>query len=245
MSEVKGQKLKRLYLLYQDVPITSKQLKQLNISSSLVCKYVESGWLEKISKSVYKFPKKQISFEGIIHVLQKVLRVNAHPGAKSSLSYQNIIHYLKENNSFYIYGQRLPKWTFKTDFNFINIRTHKWNDNKFLYNPGTKPYEFYVARREIAIIQMIEQIGRYETFNETAKIFELLQDLNPDLVNKGLKIANKKAKRIFLFFTEYFNMPWEKDIKNIIKNRNSVIVVDKGGKYIKDYNLIIPEDFGV
>ncbi len=91
---------------------------------------------------------------------------------------------------------------------------------------------------------MIEQIGKNESFDETAKIFELLQDLNPDLLNKGLKISSERVKRIFLYFVDYFNMPWSNEIKrDIVKNYKSVIVIEKGGKFVKEYNLIIPKNY--
>ncbi len=109
MSEVKGQKLKKLYMLPQDIPITLTQLKELKINSSLVNKYIKSGWLERLGKSVYKFPNKNISLEGILHVLQEILKLRIHLGSRSSLSYQNINHYLKNNENLYLYGQKAPK----------------------------------------------------------------------------------------------------------------------------------------
>ena len=131
--------------------------------------------------------------------------------------------------------------------------THNWptiglspNVKKLLFNPNTSVFEFYIATRELAIIQQIELINRRESFGETAQLFEMLNSLDPELVNEVLKNASIKTKRIFSFFADFYNHPWKKELNPmIIDSGCSVITIEKGGKFLKDYNLVIPWGFDV
>ena len=74
----------------------------------------------------------------------------------------------------------------------------------------------------------------------------MLNSLDPELVNEILKNASKKTKRIFFFLAEFYNHPWKKELSpNIIDSGRSVITIEKSGKFLKDYALVIPRSFDV
>lgn len=113
-----------------------------------------------------------------------------------------------------------------------------------MYNPGTKEFDFLIASKELAILQQIELINRGERFEETAQLFELLDSLDPERLNELLTEASIKVKRIFLFLADYYNHPWKRNIQpEVIDSGRSIITIEKRGKYLKNFHLVIPGGF--
>ena len=251
MSVVKPQKLKKLLQLNREIPLTTQKLKNMGVNNTLIQRYKESNWIESIGRGAYKFPEAELSFEGMIHSLQMDLSLNVHPGAKTALEMAGIRQYYREKEKIYLFTNsktNLPLWAgnYRYERELRIIRSSKWNDKECLVNPNTKDFEFFIASKELAIIQQIELVGRGESFEETAQLFELLDSMDPDLLKKVLKKASIRSRRIFKFFSDFYKHPWNKHInKKILDSGNSVITVEKGGRYLSQYKLVIPESFNV
>jgi len=251
MSTTRAEKLKQLMRLNKEIPITTPKLSRLGISSFLARKYKENGWIESIGVGAFKFPDAEITIEGTLHALQIDNSVNLHVGAKTALEMSGIRQFYREKEKIYMFADKkniFPLWVkkYRWNRNIEFIHSSKWNSKEFLYNPHTKEFEFYIATRELAIIQQIELINRRENFEETAQLYEMLDSLNPDLVNKVLPKASVKAKRIFSFFADYFNHSWKKELDpQVIDSGHSIITIEKGGKYLKKYNIVVPRGFDV
>ena len=251
MSTLRSENLKKLFLFNREIPITTTKLKKNGISPSLARKYKESGWIESIGTGAFKFPGAALTIEGVLHALQEDLSLNIYAGAKTALELSGVRHFYRERDKIYLFADiktNLPLWvkSYPWGRDIQVVRSVKWNKKKFLFNPGTKDFDFFVASRELAILEQIELINRGEHFLETAQLFEILDSLNPELMNEMLKEASVKGKRIFSFLANYYNHSWKKSLnRRIIATGDSVITVEKGGKYIKDYHLVIPGGFGV
>lgn len=251
MSVVKPQKLKKLLQLNREIPLTTQKLKNMGVNNTLIQRYKESNWIESIGRGAYKFPEAELSFEGMIHSLQTDLSLNVYPGAKTALEMAGIRQYYREKEKIYLFTNsktNLPLWArnYRYERELRVIRSSKWNDKECLVNPNTKDFEFFIASKELAIIQQIELVGRRESFEETAQLFELLDSMDPDLLNKVLEKASKRSRRIFKFFSDFYKHPWNKHIsKKILDSGNSVITIEKGGRYLSQYKLVIPESFNV
>lgn len=251
MSTTKTKNLKKLMLLNREIPITTKKLNKMGISSFLARNYKENGWIETVGVGAFKFPQSKITLEGTLHALQIDMSLNLHVGAKTALEMAGVRQFYREKERIYLFADKkviLPLWVkncqWDRDIQFIN--SSKWNNKKFLFNPNTREFEFYIASRELAIIQQIELINRKESFDETAQLFEMLNSMDTEVVNEVLKNASIKAKRIFSFLADFYNHPWKKELSpEIIDSGCSVITIEKGGKFIKDYNMVIPRGFNV
>jgi hypothetical protein len=186
-----------------------------------------------------------------LHALQTDLSLNIYAGAKTALELSGIRHFYREKDKVYLFAEKktnLPLWVKRYPWgrDIQPVSSTKWNKKKFLFNPGTKEYDFSIASKELAILEQIELINRGESFLETAQLFEILDSLDTELINEMLKEASIKVKRIFLFLADYYNHSWKKSLnRRVIAPGNSVITVEKGGKYLKDYHLVIPGGFGV
>ena len=251
MSTTRPTYLKGLLQLNREIPVTTEKLKHMGISPFLARKYKESGWLKSIGVGAYKFPGTQLTIEGLLHAIQKDLSLNVYTGAKTALEMAGIRQYYREKEKVYLFSDRksnLPLWikNYPWARDILTIKTSKWNKKEYLYNPGTREFDFFVASKELAILQQIELINRGESFAETAQLFEILDSLNPDLLNEILTEASVKAKRIFLYLADFYNHPWKKNIHpEVIDSGSSVITVEKRGKYLKKYHLVIPGGFNV
>jgi hypothetical protein len=249
MGTKKEQNLKKLFQINREIPITTEKLKKMGISPFLARKYKKSGWIASIGFGVYKLPNSNLSIEGLLHCLQDDLSLNLHAGAKTALEMGGVRHFYREEEKVYLFidgKSNVPLWVRNFYKKAKIIRSSRWNQKKFLYNPGTKEFDFFISRKELAIWEQIELINRGETFEETAQLFELLTSLDPKLINELIKDASLKAKRIFSFLADQYNHPWVKGLdKSLLDSGQSEITVEKGGKYLKEYHLIIPRSFNV
>ena len=251
MSVVKSQKLKKLLRLNREIPLTTQGLKNIGITNTLIQKYRENNWIESMGRGAYKFPDADVSFEGILHTLQTDLYLNIYPGAKTALDMMGVRHYYREKEKIYLFTDpktNLPLWA--RNFNYGRelriIKSAKWGKRNFMFDPGTKNFNFNIASKELAIVQQIERVGRGESFEETAQLFELLDSLDPKILNGVLRNASKRSRRIFAFLNDYFRHPWRKHLnKGILNSGDSVITIEKGGRYLSRYKLVIPQSFNV
>lgn len=251
MGTTRTENLKKLMRLNKEIPLTTQKLNQLGISSFLARKYKENGWIESIGVGAFKFPDTEITVEGTLHALQIDMSINLHVGAKTALEIAGVRQFYREKEKIYLFGDRkviLPLWVknYRWDRSIEFINSSKWNSKEYLYNPHTREFEFYIATKELAIVQQIELINRSESLAETAQLYEMLDSLNPELINKVLVKASLKAKRIFSFFADYFNHSWKRELDpGVLDSGHSIITIEKGGKYLKEYNVVIPRDFDV
>ncbi len=249
MSTTRPTFLKNLLQLNKEIPVTTEKLKRMGISPFLARKYKENKWLESIGVGAYKFPGTQLTIEGLLHSIQKDLSLPIYAGAKTALEMAGIRHYYREKEKVYLFSDRksnLPLWikNYPWDRDMIPIKTSKWNKKEYMYNPGTKEFDFFIASKELAILQQIELINRGERFEETAQLFELLDSLDPERLNELLTEASIKVKRIFLFLADHYNHPWRKNIQpDVIDSGRSIITIEKRGKYLKNFHLVIPGGF--
>ncbi len=251
MSTTRTQMLKKLVALNKEIPITTQKLKKEGISSFLARKYKDNGWIESLGVGAFKFPKGNLTIEGVLHALQIDLSLNVYPGAKTALEMAGVRQYYREKEKIYLFTNiktYLPLWArnYKYERELRIIKSSKWDAKEFLFSPNTKDFDFFIASKELAIVQQIELIGEKESFEETAQLFEILDSLDPNLLNKILKRSSNKSKRIFSYFSGFFDHSWWKEINpRSIESGNSVITIEKGGRYLKNYNLIIPRSFNV
>ncbi len=251
MSTTRAKYLKNLLLFNKEIPITTEKLKQSGISPFLARKYKDSGWLESIGTGAFKFPSAALTIEGLLHALQVDLGLPVFAGAKTALEMAGIRHFYRRHEKVYLYTNRktnLPAWVKRYPWGkeLMVKKTEKWINKDYMVNPGSKEFDWFIASKELAIVQLIELVNQGETFTETAEIFELMDSLNPATLNTLLPTASKKAKRIFLFLIEQYKHPWGKHIKrSLLQEKKSVITIEKAGKYLKNYNMVIPGDFSV
>ena len=110
-----GSKLNQLLQQWPPATVaTLRWLSSLGVDRRLADKYVQSGWLQRLSHGAYKRAGATVDWAGAVHALQTQLGVAVHPGGISAIELRGYAHYLafgtREVVLFGHPGTKLPAW---------------------------------------------------------------------------------------------------------------------------------------
>jgi hypothetical protein len=251
MSLEKEIKLKQLYkLLPEGVVVPSAWFTANRYSSQLLYKYVKNGWLSKVGTGAYARSASVLEWQGAILGLQKLVQLPFYVGGVTALNIEGYAHYLPigREKSISLYGkEKPPAWvkslespifTFhkKPDFGMLGLKK---------YDTKIRDWQIEISSAERAILELLYEVGdKGVSFQFTAEIFEGLNTLSPRLLNELLlNCSNRKIKRLFLFFANYYNFPWVKHLSKEISLGAGKLQIVKDGHYNKTYMITVPKEF--
>jgi hypothetical protein len=117
MSVQKSEKLKSLLAGLSDrTLVTSRWLKARSYGSSLVSRYVASGWLDSPARGVYLRKGGRLSWSGVVRALQEGEGLPLHVGGRFALAWYGHEHYLRlgDSETVTLYGvDGVPGWVDK------------------------------------------------------------------------------------------------------------------------------------
>lgn len=256
MSIQRDEKLNRLQrLVPEGVAIPSTWLTSNGYSPQLVARYVRSGWLEPLGKRVYARPGAPMTWEGVMLGLQRLGGLPWHLGGVTALNRQGLAHYLslEGDATIHVWGQgRLPAWVEQVEvgvqwaFHRRRLFTHDPHDAWTQLPTPVRDWTLRASAPELAILEVLSEVDESaSSFSFAAELFEGLTAVRPAVVNTLLQACvQAKAKRLFLFFADYYAYPWASRI-----NRESLDLgrgkrlVTRGGKLDKRYQITVPEAF--
>ena len=214
--------------------------------------YQKAPWVTKIGSGAYIQYGDSVDWKGGLYAVQNQLRLPVHVGGKTALELSGFGHNIQMGQAAVIYlfasGKvRLPTWFAK----------HPWEDelhfknlNIFQSQPGTGLMDFNVGSYEIkgstperSMIELCALVPNYHSFEEAGYFMESLLSLRSGHLQVLLETCNSiKAKRLFLYFSDTYNMPWfhKLKIKNIDLGKGKRRVADKG-VYNKKYLITVPD----
>lgn len=139
MTEENTSSLNRLEReLPEGLVVDAAWLEALGIASNLRAYYVKKGWLEMITRSVYRRrPRGELTWQQVVISLQTVLLKTHAPffvGGRTALELQGFAHYLAlKTKKIHLYGpQKPPSWLNKLGlpqrFAYHNSKTLFRND---------------------------------------------------------------------------------------------------------------------
>ena len=111
MTEQSASLLNRLEKdLPEGLVVDASWLEERGIASNLRAYYVKNGWLEQPVRSVYKRPRRTLSWQQVVISLQTLLlRTPFYVGGRTSLELQGFAHYLShETQTVHLYGPKKP-----------------------------------------------------------------------------------------------------------------------------------------
>lgn len=254
MSTQKWSKLNQLQrLMPHKGLITSRHLKEHGISSELIQKYVKSHWLERVGAGVFKSPNEKVTWEGALSAIQKQLHIPIHVGAKTSLELKGQAHYVRlgKGGTLFLFGfrgeKKLPKWFIDNHWGYSFHITY---NNLFFKDPGQSLSQIkidsgnlIVSSPERAALEMLYLVPSKQTWGEVDLIFEHLVTLRKDHVQSLLENCNSiKVKRLFLYFSEKYNLPYFKKLNlskiNLGHGKREII---KNGRLDQKYLITVGE----
>lgn len=75
--------------------VSSRWLRAHGYSSSLVVRYVDSGWLVSPARGVYMRKGSSLPWAGVVRTLQRTEGLSLHVGGRFALAWQGHEHYLR------------------------------------------------------------------------------------------------------------------------------------------------------
>ncbi len=244
------------HTLLGDVLLQSWLLEH-GISYSLTQRYVQSGWLKRLSSGVFFRPgadeDMQPGWKNALLAVQEQQALPVHLAGLSSLAYQGLSHYLQLGHAQIWLGtkgkQALPKW-------FKNFSGQNWifcSSSKLELLPEqdlkkipVEGKEIIASTVELATYETVDSIGKHISFEHVAELFQGLVGLSPRKVQSLLERSHAvQTNRIFLFLARHHGHQWVNrlDESKIELGRGKRQVV-KGGVYDAQYQITVPATLG-
>ncbi|GJQ64251.1 MAG: hypothetical protein SCALA702_33040 [Melioribacteraceae bacterium] len=247
-------KIKRLIKEWRRGTIKlSSHLQSNGYQRELIKKYKNSNWLESLGYGAYKLSGDEVGWYSGIEALQKQKLSNIHPGSKSALELKGYGHYLRQNGQtiklFGSYKESLPAWfnnqEWSRSIKYTQTKLFNYEDEGLYTNIKIEGIELKISIPELAVLEMLFEIPKGQTFDEALKIMENLMTLRPNKVQYLLQNCNSvKVKRIFMWMAEKVNHTWAKelDLTRIDFGKGERMVV-RNGTFDKKYRITVPRDY--
>jgi len=235
--------------------LTSDCLKSLGVSTKLAWWYVQSGYLERIGGGLYKLAGDSVDWVSVLHALQTQQGLPVHLGGKNALQLLGKSHYLParfEAQTLQLFspeGIKLPRWmnAVRLEGGFALYSTVLFSglkDNVLgLVEYSQHGLSIQISSPERAAIELCYLVPKVVSFEEAALLVENLARLRPTLVRTLLEACHSlKAKRLFLFLSDYYQHPWLKElVLSGVDLGKGKSVVAGGGVYNAKYKISTPK----
>lgn len=224
-------------------------------STALRNQYVSAGWLEQPARRVYRRPRGTLRWEHVVISLQTILHQVCLVGGRTALELQGFSHYLSANiREVHLYGPKpLPGWLEHLN---IGVRFYYHDNEKLFRNDpihgsakslpwGHFEWLLTVSTPERAILEMLDQLPKKESFHQVDKMMESLTTLSPRRLVKLLRDCKSvKVKRLFFFFFAFrHNHRWLSHLDpNAFDLGSGKRMLVKGGKLDPRFVITVPAD---
>jgi hypothetical protein len=258
-----------LFLVPDGLIVTRSWLMDQGVNRHTVDNWIKSKQLISVARGVFKRPKTELTWQGIVCSLQRMK--NWHwltAGGLTALPLEGMTHHLSPagQKNIHLYGlPKLPAWINKLlpDTHFIRHRNFKMDSeggesiaglHLRLWKPIYWPYGFDEVRMdistpELAIFEALVDVPKRLSFEHANQLMRDLPALSPNTLNGLLKACkNVKVKRLFLWFAEKNKNPWLKEIDlQTFSMASGALgsgkrVIAKGGKLDPKYLITVPRD---
>lgn len=213
--------------------------------------YMKSGWLDRISKGVYKLHGENPTLMAAISARNTQLDKHCFVGAYTALELRGYSHYLSMGKpTAYLFTSKneiLPTWMTNDEWDMTAkniVTTFLGSDMLGVETMTVEQHELLVSSPERAILECLHLPGSSSSLLDIYYIVESLTTLRPKLVQTLLEsCSSQKVKRLFLYMAEKANHLWFKALSPINVNLSkSRLMVTPTGKYIKKYNMTISKE---
>ncbi|MBL8298251.1 MAG: type IV toxin-antitoxin system AbiEi family antitoxin domain-containing protein [Rhodanobacteraceae bacterium] len=266
VSAQKGTKLNQLMRELGDTDLASARwLRAQGYSSSLLARYVRSGWLNAPARGVYTNPRASLHWAGVMQSLQQREALRLHVGGRFALAWRGHEHYLRfgTDEEVTLYGpDRLPGWVTKLTvperfahrgrgpFPSTSMRFASEADDERLFQQGleleadanTSGAGVVMASNERAALELCDEPPSTAQILEADAVMQGLNGLRPDQVHRLLcRCTSVKAKRLFLALAERHNHAWLARVSlDDVDLGSGKRVLAPGGRLHPKYQITLP-----
>ncbi len=262
MSAPREEKLKSVL---EAVPagfvVDARWLESHGVSRFLTRKYIDSGWLERLERGVFRRPTPQpasLDWQTCVLSLQHIMGYDMHVGGISALGLQGYAHYLPLGGRppVWLYGNDIPTWLprvnldaplISRNLSLFNDPALGLTDNKAGSTASTLPWGWTLrmSSPERAILEALDEVPAHESFHNLDMVFEGLATLSPRRLATLLQSCRKiKVRRLFFVFADRHKHSWRERLNpdDFILGAGDRALV-KGGKIHPRYRIMVPPEF--
>lgn len=260
--------------LPEGLVVDSGWLERHNVSRQLRRKYVMNGWLLPLMRGVYCRPTPSdqpspLPWQQLVISLNALQNLPVAAGGRTALELHGYTHYLAASGSREAHlfaNEDFPGWVSRVPVNTKLIlhsarKLFRNRDVPPFFTAGPTPpspadsgfteqswghwkYPLTVSTPERAILELLNEVPKNETFHQADVLMEGLRNLSPRRLQALLAdCRNVKVKRLFLWFAERHNHAWlpKLDRSGIDLGKGKRMLVRRG-KLDTKYNITVPEN---
>lgn len=260
--------------LPEGLVVDSGWLERHGVSRQLRRKYVMHNWLLQLARGVYcrsPLPEvmSSVPWQQLVISLNYLQNLPVAAGARTALEVQGFSHYVSSAGAreAHLYAnEELPGWVTRvpvdTKLVLHNARRLFRNrdvpayftkgdaapppeDSGFSQQPwGHWKYPLTLSTPERAILELLDEVPKRETFHQADVLMEGLRNLSPRRLQALLiDCKSVKVKRLFFWFAERHNHAWLQKIdRSAIDLGKGKRMLVRGGKLDPKYNITVPEN---
>jgi len=264
MCIVSSQKETKLKGVLDAVPagflVDARWLAAHGVSRFLTRRYVESGWLERLERGVFRRPTPRptpLDWLSAVLSLQHIMEYRVHVGGTSALGLQGYRHYLPLGAPapVWLYGDETPSWLSRVQLGapLISRSLSLFSDPELALTSNetgslTAPpwgWTLRLSAPERAILEALDELPEQESFHNLDMVFEGLTTLRPRQLTALLRSCRKiKVRRLFFVFADRHQHAWRERINpadfNLGAGDRALIT---GGRLHPRYRIMVPPDF--
>ena len=263
---MKRQRRSLLGPLLDQVPpgflVDARWLAANGMGASAVSNYLERGWLERLTRGVYRRPlpggaprQGVVPWKTALLSLQWVMKCNVHMGGLSTLDL--LEDSCRQQPAIHIYGEA-PTWLDRvpTDMPFtVHRRRHfKGDETGILETTRDRGWSrlmaiwlwrMKVSSRERALLEVLVNLCSEADFDNVDAIFRRVSLLRPHLMMEVLAACQSMTvRRLFFVFADRHPHDYLKLMdRDAINLGSGSRVPVEGGKAHPEYNIYVPERF--
>lgn len=266
MSDQNESKLNRLLAGLGDTGVVSSRwLRAHGYSSSLVVRYVDSGWLVSPARGVYMRKGGSLRWEGVVRTLQWMEGLSLHVGGRFALAWLGHEHYLRLGEAAVItlYGSdRVPGWVGKLPlaerveycgkgpFDLPALPFTDEITDQVLLDQGLERREaapsgmLVCSTPERAMLELCGEASDVSGVYEIDALMQGMATLRPQRLEGLLRHCHSiKAKRLFLALAERHGHAWFSHLSldgvDLGRGKRSLV---SGGRLHPRYQITLPGD---
>lgn len=269
MGEQNSSKLNRLLQVLGDADLVSARwLRAHGYSTSLVARYVSSGWLHSPARGVYTLPRCTPTWDAVLRALQRHEGLRLHAGGRFALAWHGHEHYLRLGAAAQVtlYGtDRLPRWALQLaldeplahcgrgPFDSSTLSFEDDTDGEQLHAEGLERQAdsnrvgaVVMASPERAILELCDDSPSAALVYEADAVIQGLAGLRPESLTRLLRQCRSvKAKRLFLALAERHQHAWlsRVELGGLDLGSGKRAMVPSGRLHAK-YLITLPADLG-
>lgn len=240
--------------------VDASWLEAHGVSRFLTRKYIETGWLERLERGVFRRPAPHpapLDWQTCLLSLQHIMNYQVQAGGITALGLQGYSHYLPLGGraSVWLYGDEIPPWLprLKLDAPLITrglslfgdptlgLADSKWGDPSATLPWG---WALRLSSPERAIMEALDELPDHESFHNLDMVFEGLVTLSPRRLAALLHSCRKiKVIRLFFVFADRHNHPWRQHLDpDEFQLGTGDRALVKGGKIHPRYRIMVPTE---